>query len=547
LLIFTIYRSYVHKMRANQLLTEMDELKTQLYSNITHEFRTPLTLILGPLEQMLSSESNQDPDRKQVKLMRKNAKSLLRLVNEMLDLAKIDAHSLKLEIQEADIAKFIRTRFATFASLAGQKQVDFQFKISEYNHITFFDASKVEKVIYNLLSNAVKFTPKDGYINCRANFIYNKTAAVEIVIENSGEGISPDELNKIFNRFHQIHNTKSYNSPGTGIGLSLTRELVALMHGKINAESEPDILTRFSVFIPLGLEHLKKDEYVVVTDDSGLANAADIPEVEVTGLSMKNDNSDKSTTALPLVLIADDQAEIREYIGENLSDQFALKMAENGAIAYKLAVESIPDLVVTDVAMPEMEGIELCKKLKTDEKTSHIPVIMLTGKSGLNDKLTGLETGADAYLIKPFSIRELKLRIIKLIEQRHKLREKFTRNLNVEPRDIAVTSADEKFLIRALEIIERNMGNSEFEVSQFQQELLMSRTQLFRKLKAMTNQTPGDFIRTIRLKRAARLIEQNFGNVTQIAFEVGFNNPSYFAKCFKELFGKLPSDFQKTA
>lgn len=237
--------------------------------------------------------------------------------------------------------------------------------------------------------------------------------------------------------------------------------------------------------------------------------------------------------------------DIREYIADNLKDCFHVKQAENGKIAFEHAIENIPDLVITDVVMPEMNGIEFCLNLKTDERTSHIPVIMLTGKSSVEDRLKGLETGADAYLTKPFNIKELQLRVQKLIEQRQKLRKRFTNNLNIEPKDIAVTSVDEKFISRAMEIIERNISNSEFEVRQFQEEMYMSRMQLFRKTKALTNQTPGEFIRTIRLKRAASLMKKNFGNIAQITFEVGFNNPSYFAKCFKELYGVLPSDYMK--
>jgi signal transduction histidine kinase/DNA-binding response OmpR family regulator len=545
LVIFTYYRSYRHKKRANQLLTEMDGLKTQLYSNITHEFRTPLTLILGPLEQMLSSDSDGNANRKQVKSMRKNARSLLNLVNEMLDLAKIDAKSLKLEIQQGDIARFIRTRFAAFASLAEQKQINFQIRVSEKTYITHFDASKLEKIINNLVSNAIKFTPKSGFIHCTANFNQNKKNSVEIIVGNSGKGIPANELNKIFDRFHQAENTETYTSPGTGIGLSLTHELVVLMHGTIDAESEPGMETRFRVIIPLGIDHLKYDEFKLVKKNIHAIHDEEFSADKAKEPSSENDYPKKSDATLPQVLVVDDQVEIREFIEEYLTDSFSLQLAADGNTAYEIAVDNIPDLVVTDLAMPEMDGTELCRKLKTDERTSHIPVIILTGKSGIKDKLKGLETGADAYLTKPFNISELKLRITKLIEQRKKLRERFTRNLNIEPKDIAVTSADEKFLLRALEVIEKNMGNSDFEVTQLQEELLMSRTQLFRKIKAMTNQTPGEFIRTIRLKRAARLLVQNYGNVAQITYEVGFNNPSYFAKCFRELYGKLPSEYQK--
>jgi DNA-binding response OmpR family regulator len=368
---------------------------------------------------------------------------------------------------------------------------------------------------------------------------------VEIIVKNSGKGIPPDELQKIFNRFHRLEGTETYASPGTGIGLSLTHELVVLMHGTIEVKSEPGSETIFRTTIPLGIDHLKHDEYTWAKTSVSAQGSEDPSEDDSMEQDELTGTPKKSNRGLPQVLVAEDQPEIREFIQENLSDEYLVETAENGVAAYRYATETIPDLVVTDLVMPEMGGTELCEKLKKDERTSHIPVIILTGKTGLKDKLKGLETGADAYLTKPFSITELKVRIKKLIEQRQKLRERFTRNLNIEPKDIAVTSADERFLTHALEIIEENMGNSEFEVTQFQETMMMSRTQLFRKIKALTNQTPGDFIRTIRLKRAARLIEQNFGNVAQICYEVGFNNPSYFAKCFKDLYGKLPSEYQK--
>jgi len=546
ILLIAIYRSYRHKRKANQLLKEMDELKTKLYSNITHELRTPLTLILGPLEQMLSKKINKIPDRRQVKMMRKNAQSLLKLVNEMLDLAKIDAKSLKLEIREVDVAKLVRTCFAYFASMAQQKNIDYKIQGCSKKFVSFTDPSKLEKIINNLVSNAVKFTPKNGKIVCIAEFHQNRSHSLEITVEDTGKGIPANELGKIFDRFHQVKDEEVNTNTGSGIGLSLTNELINLMHGKIEVSSTPGEGSTFKVTIPLGTNHLKQDEFILLDKNVPESEPVVLPEVEPFSHERpKTEINKPDEQNMPQVLIAEDQKEIREYIEENLCENFSVKQAENGAIAFDLAAECIPDLIVTDLMMPKMDGIELCKKIKTDERTSHIPVIMLTGKSRLKDRLKGLETGADAYLTKPFSMKELKLRISKLIEQRQKLRELFTHDLSIEPKDIAVTSADEKFLNRALEIIEKNMGNSDFEVHQFQEEMLMSRMQLFRKIKALTNQTPGEFIRTIRLKRAASLIRQNFGNIAQITYEVGFNNPSHFAKCFHKLFGVLPSQYQK--
>ena len=546
LLIFMFYRNYKHKQKANRLLTEMDELKTQLYSNITHELRTPLTLILGPLEQMLSTEAKKKTTRKQVKMIRKNANSILSLVNQMLDLAKIEAKNIKLELVEEDINKFLRMRFTAFASLAEQKSIRYNYSLLKEKNLQKFDAAKLEKIIYNLISNAIKFTPKNEEINCYANF--PKQNILELIIQDSGKGMPENEINKIFNRFHQIENSEISNIVGTGIGLALTKELVELMHGTIEAKSELGKGSRFTVTLNLGTEHLNNQEYHLIKNNNlDLIQSTDKNEfIENSDECESYRNSEIKNVELPSILIAEDHSDIREFIAENLKNCYNTEQAENGEVGFKKAIENIPDLVITDVIMPIMDGIEFCQNLKTDQRTSHIPVIMLTGKSGIDDKMKGLEIGADAYLTKPFNIKELQLRVKKLIEQRNKLRKRFTKNLKLEPKDIAITSADETFLTHALEIIEKNMSNTEFTVKHFQEECFMSRMQLFRKIKALTNQTPSEFIRTIRLKRAANLMNKDFGNIAQITFEVGFNNPSYFSKCFKELYGKLPSEYIKT-
>jgi len=546
LFILTLYWNYRNKQRANKLLREMDELKTRLYSNITHELRTPLTLILGPLEEMLAAESDRKPSRKQVKMMRKNADTLLNLVNQMLDLAKVDANSLKLELSEADVVKFVKVRFAAFASLANQKKITYNYLYPDEKITGIFDTNKLEKIINNLVSNAIKFTPKNGEVSCEVTI--PKSNRFKLTVSDSGKGIPEHEMDKIFDRFHQVGGAENYNKIGTGIGLSLTKELVELMHGNIEVESVVGKGTVFTVTIPLGAAHLNKEEYAMVHQYKSEEEKQDVPEETDPETAEECATSPSETeNEQPVVLVVEDHEEIREFIEENIRDCYKVVQAENGKTGLKTATEQVPDLIVSDVLMPEMDGFEMCKKIKTDERTSHIPVILLTAKSADKDKLQGLETGADAYLTKPFNMKELRIRIKNLIEQRKKLRERFKQNLNLEPKEIAVTSADEKFINRAMEIIEKHMGDSEFEVRQFQEEMFMSRMQLFRKIKALTNQTPGEFIRTIRLKRAAQLMDQNFGNIAQITFEVGFNNPSYFAKCFKDLYGKLPSEYIKRA
>ena len=547
-LIFVVFRNYRMKNKANKLLAEMDELKSRLFSNISHEFRTPLTLILGPIEEMLSKTEKKPASRKTVKMMRRNANRLLNLVNQMLDLSKLDAGSMKLELVEGDLIKSLKLIVLSFASLAEQKKIKFSYTFPEEKWITCFDQDKLEKILNNLLSNALKFTPEGGEVKCVVKLADPGKNLVEISIQDTGKGIPADQLDKIFDRFHQVEESYEPESAGTGIGLSLTKELVDLLHGDIKVESELEKGTIFIVQIPVGKEHLKESEYII-QEKGEITKPAIQPELEVVakeeGYAEDFYQETKSEEEFPLVLTVEDHAEIRTHIREHLEDCFRIMEAEDGAAGLDKAIENIPDLVITDLMMPKMDGVEMCRKLKTDERTSHIPVIMLTAKASVEDRVEGLETGADAYVTKPFNIKELIVRVKNLIEQRKKLRERFSREVTLEPKDIAITSADEKFLNRAIGIIEEKMGDFEFDAQTLQQEMTLSRSQLFRKLKALTDQSITEFIRTIRLKRGAKLLEQKFGNVAQVTYEVGFNNLSYFAKCFKELFGVSPSEYVK--
>ncbi len=542
LLTIYIYRSYRNKQKANRLLAEMDELKSRLFSNISHEFRSPLTLILGPIEKMLSKTEKTPASRKTVKMMRRNANRLLNLVNQMLDLSKLDAGSMKLELVEGDLIKSLKVIILSFASLAEQKKIKFSYNFPEEKWTTCFDQDKLEKILNNLLSNAFKFTPEGGEVICEVKTIDRKKEVIGLTIRDTGRGIPADQLDKIFNRFHQVEGSSEPETVGTGIGLSLTKELVDLLHGDIKVESDVGKGTSFFIRLPVGKEHLKELEYILVKKEK-LTKPALAEEVEECAEEVFEET--KLEEEFPLVLIVEDHDDIRAHIREHLEDCCRIIEAENGIEGLDKAIENIPDLVITDLMMPEMDGIEMCRKLKTDERTSHIPVLMLTAKASVEDRVTGLETGADAYVTKPFNIKELRVRVTKLIEQRKKLRERFSKNIKLEPKDIAITSADEKFLNRVIGIIEEKMGDFEFDAQTLQQEMTLSRSQLFRKLKALTDLSITEFIRTIRLKRGAKLLEQKFGNVAQVTYEVGFNNLSYFAKCFKELFGVSPSEYVK--
>jgi len=548
-----LYRNYRMKQKANRLLAEMDELKSRLFSNISHEFRTPLTLILGPLEQMMELEKDKKPSKKTIQMMQRNANRLLDLVNQMLDLSKVDAGSMKLELVEEEIFKALRVMILSFASLAEKKKIDYTFDLPVRKLVTWFDPDKLEKIVNNLLSNAFKFTPEKGKVKIEVRIEMPDSSQLKlnrlfITIEDSGKGIPKEELDHIFDRFYQAEGAAEIETVGTGIGLALTKELVEVMHGEISVESQERKGTKFSLELPVGKDHLNESEYVIKGSDDTKSD----PKSSKTETIAKEDeceeeiyNDEESGLGFPMVLTVEDHEDIRTHIRENLEDCFRVMEAENGKSGLEKAIENVPDLIITDLMMPEMDGIELCKHLKTDERTSHIPVIMLTAKASVEDKLEGLETGADAYVTKPFNIKEVRLRVTKLIEQRNKLRERFSKEITLEPKDIAVTSTDERFLQKAMTCIEEHMGDSDFDVRQFQEEMLMSRMQLFRKLKALTNHTPSEFIRNLRLKRAAKLLEGDFGNVAEVCYEVGFNNLSYFAKCFKELFMVLPSEYSK--
>lgn len=535
----------------NVKIMEMDQMKTRFFSNVSHEFRTPLTLIISPLEDLMVDRDLEANKKDQLEMMHRNALRLLGLVNQLLDLSKIDAGSMKLNITYYDLNKVLRLIARSFMTLAERRKVQYNLQIPDDVMNCYFDRDKVEKILLNLLSNAFKYTPEKGEITCSATYKTEKKAGsaqyLEMLVKDTGPGIPSEQLDKIFDRFYQVDDGWKKETSGTGIGLSLTRELTTLQHGEIRVESSPQKGSCFMVTLPVGKEHLQEHEYVITeSEESGgqsmiiKCSLSDNRPDDVANTYEINGTGDR-----PVVLIVDDNQDIRNHIRESLNKDFNLTEACNGKEGIEKAVNIIPDLIVTDLMMPDTDGLELCKKLKTDERTSHVPIIMLTAKAEVDDKIEGLETGADDYITKPFNKKELIIRIKNLIEQRNKLREKYANQISLEPHQHAVKSVDEKFLEHARTIIEANIGDCNFDVNNFCAEMGMSRMQLFRKLKALLNQTPNELIRNLRLQRAVYLMRQNFGNVAEITFEVGFNNLSYFAKCFKEKYGLLPSEYQK--
>jgi signal transduction histidine kinase/DNA-binding response OmpR family regulator len=534
--------------KKNIQIMEMDYMRTRFFTNISHEFRTPLTLILGPLEDMLTKKELTEKNRITMERMHRSASRMLALINQLLDLSKIDSGGMKLELIESNLYRFLMVIFNSFTPLAERDNIRFKFRIPGDEFLTYYDQDKIEKIVYNLLSNAFKFTPAGGIIDSSVKIYHDRHPnIIKISVKDSGPGIPAELTEKIFDRFYQLDGSHRMDLGGTGIGLSLARELVKIQHGEIYINSKPGQGSEFTVTVPLGFEHLKKEEYI-------LREMNEINESFVTMhavLPYENPGYEDQFMPVgevaerPLILIVDDSTDLRAHIIENLGERFLLYEAGDGKEGYNMSVETIPDLIITDLLMPEMDGLEMCEKIKTDQRTSHIPVIMLTSRTSVNNRIEGFEKGADDYISKPFNMKELLVRIKNLIEQRKMLRERFSRNVRLHPKDISITSEDEKFLSKTITIIEENLNNFDFDVSALTNNMAFSRVQLFRKLKSLTDQSPSEFIRTIRLRRAAQLLDKGFGNIAEVTYQVGFNNLSYFAKCFRELFGVSPSDYAK--
>ncbi len=558
---YTINRERLkHELKLQRMeaekMHEIDQMKSHFFANISHEFRTPLTLILGPLEKFLSRSSAESEDKPVYLMMQRNAQRLLDLINQLLDLSKLEAGSMRLVAKPAAIVPFLKGIILSFTSLAEKQQIQYHFQYPTYNPVVYFDADKLEKIITNLLSNAFKFTPLGGTITVSGSFLpavpNSKSATgsamvlLELKIEDSGPGIAKEQLTRIFDRFYQTDTSQTRAWEGSGIGLSLVRELVELHQGDILVESDSGRGASFTVRLPLPLADF---EEIAITGSATKDERPITPvdnTVEQDSLRDEAEHVD-SQAALPLVLVVEDNADVRAFIRNTLREYKVIE-ASHGVAGYRKALETIPDLILSDVMMPSMEmpsmdGVQLCQKLKAEEKTAHIPVILLTAKASGADKIEGLETGADDYILKPFQADELLVRIKNLIEGRKKLREYYSRQIRLEPKAVAITSVDGQFLQKVLLVIEEHMDDTAFGVEELGREVGMSRMQLFRKLKALTDHSPGDFIRLMRLKRAAELLTQGAGNIAEVAFRVGFQEPSYFTKCFHKHFGKTPSEF----
>lgn len=512
-----------------QNLRELDQLKSRFFANISHEFRTPLTLILGPLNQLLSGKANSDPETLYL-MMKRNGERLLQLINQLLDLSKLEAGKMKLNLVQSDIWGFLRLQAGNFESQAVSKNIRFHVKIPNRDLMLAFDRDKLEKTISNLLSNAFKFTPEDGDVWLTAETFDN---LVEITIRDNGIGIPEDQLEHIFDRFYQVDGGEF---EGTGIGLALTRELIELHKGKIYVSSELGKGSIFVVKIPLNLGN-ENDQL----DDHSPIIAPTPSEINDLLPAVPSDKGQLQD--LPSLLIVEDNPDVRMYLKSILEKNYKIKEATNGLEGLEMAQNHLPDLIISDIMMPRMDGLAFTEEIKTDLCTSHIPVILLTAKAGRESKLEGLQTGADDYLPKPFDEEELMIRVKNLLDQRKRMGMKFGKEIiRLSPEEIMVESADKKFLDRLIKIIESYMDNEAFSIEDMGREIGLSRSQLHRKVKALTDQSPSVFLRTIRLKRAKTLLEKKVGTASEIGFLVGFSSAAYFSKCFKDFYGISPGE-----
>lgn len=516
-------------------LTEIDHLKSRFFANISHEFRTPLTLILAPIQEM-KAKTEEAWWQEQLKLMQKNARRLLRLINQILDLAKLDSGKAQLELTTLDLVSFAKALTFSFQSLAEQKAIDLQLDCNIPKLLVLLDKEKIEQVLLNLLSNALKFTPTHGKINVS---IHTAKDTIVISITNTGAGIAEDHLPHLFERFYQA-DTPGYatDQPSTGIGLALTKEWIHLHGGTITVTSEPHEFTRFQIILPKKLSTEEKSSF----SKPESIEPAEIPELDLMDDHTAESNGAPLDNKQPTLLIVEDNPDIRKYIRQALQDNYQITEALDGAAGLEVATSSIPDLILTDVMMPKMDGFELSRRLKQQEATSHIPIIILTGKASRDSRLEGLATQADDFLAKPFDAEELRLRIRNLLHNRALWRKRYGQPGLLDLGPVDIPSREQAFLQQAKNVIEEYLGDESFSVEQLSSALALDRTQLFRKLRALTGQNPSRFIRTIRLKRARQLLEAKVGTAAEIGFMVGFSSASYFSKCFKEEFGMTPGE-----
>jgi signal transduction histidine kinase/ligand-binding sensor domain-containing protein/DNA-binding response OmpR family regulator len=560
---FTMYSIVTYTQRLHQKNTikleklktekeiELNQLKLRFFTNISHEFRTPLSLISGPIEKLMSmSKTDQSEQHTYYTLIQRNVNRLRELTDQILDLRKIENNKLKLELSKGDLVGYVSHLVENFRTFAESLQITLIYSTSMKRGDTWFDPDKLEKIVDNLLSNAFKYTPQNGQVSVQVSQITTTDGEfARIAVTDTGNGISHDQLPYVFERFYQVENSASRNMRGTGIGLALAREMVLLHSGNIEAESDGKNGSTFWFTIPLQLETmtnytLKEGEVLMERSEKQPLTAVHHP---VEKPMQPTDNE-----ARHRILVVEDNVDLRIFIKSIIQENYQVFEAENGIQGLEAARELQPDLIVSDIMMPEMDGNTMVRALKNDLNTSHIPIILLTALSSTDSKMIGFETGADDYITKPFNHELLLVRVKNLISNRKLLQDYFTRFLNVEsrlvnisPTDIEIEGIDERFLKNMVAIVEKNLSNAEFSIEDLAGELNMVSRVLNRKFKALLNRTPGDFIFEMKMKRARQILLQNKIPIVEIADLVGFNDRKYFSICFKKFYGMSPSEYLK--
>ena len=515
----------------------MSEAKLRFFMNISHEIRTPMTLIVSPLTSLIKQDN--DPHRRSVyETIRRNAERILALINQMMDLRKIDKGQMQMRMHETNLIGFIEDIHTLFTQQAQAKDIRFNYEHDTDVLPVWIDRNNFDKVVMNILSNAFKYTPAGGEISIR---VTHDEKHATIAFYDNGEKIPEDQLEHIFERFYQSPTSENNRKSGTGIGLDLTRSLVELHHGTISVHNNADGEgCEFVVTIPLGNKHLKPEEMAIEKEERMPATNLLDHDVETPQVVEV-----PKTSNVQRIVIAEDDKEIREYLERELSANYTVVCCENGKEAFTEILKTVPDLVISDVMMPEMDGNTLCSKVKSNPTTSHIPVIFLTAKNRDEDQLEGLETGADAYMVKPFNMDILRRTIVNLIYTHHMLRLKYGRNDQLEQQvdEVRIQSPDDKLLERIMSTINKNINNPDLSVYSIADEVGISRVHLHRKMKELTGQTPHDFIRNIRLKQAAKLLASQNMNITEVMFACGFNNAASFSTIFKKFYGMSPREY----
>ena len=509
---------------------QMEEMKYRFFTNISHELRTPLTLIIAPLEYLLKKEENPDT-RKQLKTIDRNAHNLLSLVNQLLDFRRIEMKGETLALETFNLKDMLSRIYESFLPMSEEKNIRFDFHCHPETFLVTADSPKIEKVVNNLLSNAFKFTPQGGHVTLKAYPEPSDGREMAVIqVEDDGIGIPTEEQTHIFERFHQASSHKG--NTGSGIGLNVAKEYVQMHHGKIDVSSGSGKGSRFTVRIPIGnISHVA----------SPLLPAAPQQEHPVDNPTLPVDY-----TVRPKILLVEDNNDFRHYLQEELRRHFVVFEASDGEEGEAVALQQKPDIIITDLMMPKMDGIELCKRIKHNIDVSHIPIILLTASASVENEERGYKEGADAYMTKPFKWEILTARIHNLLAQRRQQQNEFKQNAEAEAKDVTISPADEDFLNKALRFVEKNMDNSEYSVDELSDDMAMSRATLFRKMRSVIGMSPTDFIRNTRLKRAAQLITEGRLSVTEIAYSVGYSSPGHFTKSFKKEFGVLPTQYHKT-